>query len=355
MSFLSITYTPGVTSPTDVTISHRICYRYGNSGDYCCLLDETDSVAGTPKVFIITIAEAPCDSVPDVDPESCVSTRYEGYVQADCEEEDSLAGRTGWEADFQPDPTCVNKLVCCVSERELEEGFISIVQAGSGYDDSLSPLTVSVVRDPADPVSAGGAKDGVVEATITGDEITALTVITPGLYGKIPTLVIPTPTNAGSTAQAILVIPCSDEENTVGCDESINQNTPSQLLLGECVNQCFPKSEPWIYTTDVFDVPDTVNYSYSQEGCCDCTTCKTYTVVTGSDLAEITVVYTECSLDPAASPGEWASRQTVTVPGSGFFSIDCAVPGSIFCIDDPTAIISITETGDCAECGEIPG
>ncbi len=353
MSQINITYTPQVTSPTDVTINHRICFRYGTTGDYCCLLDETDSVAGTPKTYLIDMDASPnlCPDVPDVDPENCNESLYEGYVQADCEEESSLGGRVSWQATFEPDPTCVNKLVCCIAQRILLDAYLTITEPGSGYDDSLSPLVITVVRDVDDPVVAGGVNDAVIEATIDpGGFISALTVTTAGLYGKTPLLIIPTPTTPGTTAEAIAVIPCSDEANTVDCDGFVSPGTPSQILLGQCVNQCFPKSTPWIYTTDVFDEPDTVNYSYSQEGCCDCTTCKSYTVVTGSDLAEVTIAYTECSTDIVSSPGEWASRQTITVPGSGFFSVLCAVPGSIFCTDDPTAIISITESGDCSEC-----
>lgn len=352
MAILTITYTPQITSdPVNSSpfICHRICYKEQSSpGGACCLEDLTASVAGTPKTFDITIAAVPCNSVPDVDPDSCENTVYTGYVQACCEDEASLAGRTPFTATFIADPPCVNKLVCCQSQRTLIDAYLIITDAGEGYDDALTPLTVVVIRDASDPVPAGGINDADVEATLSGGAVTALTVITGGLYGITPLLVIPSPTLGppASTATAIAVIPCADLRYQGTCETSPQVVVDTDLLLGGCANMCFPEAFPFIYAiSDLSGLPDNSNFNYSTGGCCDCSTCRNFTVVTGSDLSTIDLCYTACTI-----PGSDAETMCVTVSGSGSHNIDCAVPGSVYCTSDPNAILLITDNGSCASC-----
>lgn len=350
---IRIFYTPAITSSASESspfICHRICYRQGSSGAYCCLTDNTDSIAGTPKAFDITIGAAPCGSVPAVDPESCVNTSYEGYIQACCEAIDALDGRVFWTAEFILDPSCVNKLTCCQGARDLQDSYYTITNAGTGYDPAMSPLIVSVVRQPGDSILPGGTNDAIIHATIGGGgTITNLTTIQGGLYSKIPLLVIPS-SPGGVTATAIALVPCTDNAWSGNCENGLVN--PVNLLLGTCANYCYPRAFPYNYNNDILaGDPDLTHFNYTPVGCCGCATCRSYSVVTGSALANIILCYTVCSNPDAGSPGPGFAHQIcIEVSGSGSHTIDCAVPGSIYCISDPTAILAINDIGICSDC-----
>lgn len=355
MSSLSITYTPQITSSvinSSPFICHRVCIRLGSLGSYCCYEDNTDSVAGVPKTFDIDLDASPdpCSGlVPAPDPESCTDTVYTGYVQACCESEASLAGRAPFSASFVADPSCINKQVCCVSQRTLIDAYMTISDPGSGYDDGLSPLTVVVVRDAADPVAAGGGNDADVEVTISGGEITAVTVNTGGLYGVSPLIVVPSPTlgSPGITASVVVEVPCADSRYQGDCITSPQTIHDTELLLGQCSNMCFPRDFPFIYeASDLSGLPDTTNFSYAAGGCCDCTTCRNYQVITGSNLPFIDICYTLCDTGGGAE-----LRCAVdTYPGSGIINLNCIVPGSVYSTNDPNGILSVTDTGACGSC-----
>tara|TARA_R110000868_G_scaffold139553_2_gene354505 strand:+ start:1267 stop:2340 length:1074 start_codon:yes stop_codon:yes gene_type:complete len=354
MSTIRVTYTPQTSSDSmSPAMCHRICYREAGGTDYCCLTDDTDSEAGTPKYFDITVGAIPCNlAVPPVDTESCFTTVYEGYVQACCENEASLDGRVAWTATFQPDPTCLSQLVCCTSSMPLQQDYITIVNAGANYDDALSPLPITIIRTIGDSES----NDASFTVTILGGVITAVNQISPGLYSKMPTIIVPSPTLGAGQAELIAVIPCykvfdvwGDHEgfkaNCVVSPEGVEEAT---LLLDECVIYCFPNDKPFIYYDGNLNTPNTVDYTYTVQGCCDCTTCRNYVVYTGSSINPITLVYTQCS-----SAGGEAIMVVLESPGSdgsGVTSLDCVVPGSIYCIDDPNAIISIVDNGVSACC-----
>lgn len=342
-----ISYTPEITSSNldPGFVCHRICYRQNNTGDYCCVEDTTSSVAGTPKSFSVIVdgtVPQPCvGTVPDLNLESCVITEYDGYVQACCEDEASTAGRVYWTTDFTPDPSCVNKLTCCENVRGLDASWFVITNPGSGYF-LFSTLDAIIVRDPLDTETS----DAVVSFDTDGfGQVSSFTVISPGSYSKIPTVVLQAP-GSGTQATAILVIPCID--SIIGTEDGYKDNcdntgtgTIVNLLLGECAHYCYPKEHPYIYNDSILtDPPDTTHFSYNTEGCCDCTTCKDYTVVLSSDLANVDVCYTQCSFSGLNSI-EVCNSYT----GSGSINLECVVPGSIYCTSDPEAIVSITEVG----------
>lgn len=353
MSTITITYTPNITSSAASSspfICHRVCYNiFGSPGSDCCLLDNTDSIAGTPKTFDITVNAAPCAIVPDVDPETCIDIVYTGYVQACCEAESSFSGRTPFSATFTADPSCVNKEVCCIAQRVLIDAYMTITDPGSGYDDTLSPLTVIVVRNGSDPVPSGGANDADISVTLSGGEVTAVTVNTPGLYGKTPLIIVPSPTlgSPGTTASIVATIPCADDRFQGDCITSPQDVFDTELLLGECANMCFPKEFPYIYSVnDLSGLPDTTNFNYSQGGCCDCSTCRNYTIVTGSNLPFINICYTLCDI----GTGSELRCAVDTYPGSGVINLNCIVPGSVYSTNDPGGILSITDNGACGSC-----
>ncbi len=362
---ITITYTPEFSSDpinSNPFICHRICYRNDNAGEYCCVEDDTASVAGTPKTFDIDLGSspAPCVFTIPPDPQSCIAVNFTGYVQACCEDINSISGRVGWTANFTPDPDCIGKLVCCQSELPISVSYLVITNPGAGYDDGLTPIGVTIIRDINDPVSAGGGNDAVITADISGGAIVGFNVTTAGLYGKIPLLVIPSPTLGGPVqATAIAVIPCIPAEFVPGqhsyldCAENqydiTNGNVQGLPLLGECKIFCFPRTAPFIYDTEslpIPDSPDSTHFIYTSQGCCDCTSCGTYDITVSSILSTIDLYWEECS-----NPDDGDStQQTQTIPGSGTVSISCMVPNSISCPSDNSAIVSVVRTGNCSSC-----
>jgi hypothetical protein len=88
-----VTYTPTTTG------SHRICYRQTipvADLAFCCILDNTLSTPGTPKMFTIVDAGiTPCSS--GVSPSDPPGT-YNGYVQPTCAPDDGVSFATVWAA-----------------------------------------------------------------------------------------------------------------------------------------------------------------------------------------------------------------------------------------------------------------
>lgn len=345
---ITITYTPGFTSTSldSPFICHRICYRQNETGTYCCLEDTTDSFVGVVKTFVIDVDETTspptCISIPDVDPESCVNTEYDGYVQACCEEESSTAGRVYWSSTFTPDPSCVNKTTCCQNSRPLTTGSFVITTGGTGYT-ALSTVPVTIVRDPLDTETL----DAVVTANVNGSGvIVTFNVTSGGLYNKIPLAVIDPPTS-GTQARALVKVLCLDTETGSANNgywdtcEDTGVGTKVELLLGECTHHCYPKSHPFVYNAMALTgSPDLTNYTYAPGGCCDCTTCGDYTVVVNSTKSSITLCYTRCSYF-----GTPSNQQCDIFSGSGSLNFSCVVPDSIYCLEDPNAIVSIVNTG----------
>ena len=359
MSQIIITYTPQLTSSvinSSPFICHRICYRLVGETTYCCIEDNTDSTSGIQKTFTIEVADGSCSPDPaNVDPQSCTNTPYEGYIQACCEDEATFAGAVYWTADFIADPDCANKSICCINQVPLAlTNTFNITNGGSGYGGGgTASEAMLVVRNPLDPVTAGGANDASLTFHYTAGVVDDWAVISGGLYGITPTLVIPSPGGGGTTATAFLTIPCTSSDSYIGDCEG---NAPTQIfpLLGQCVNYCLPKASPYIYDNNILsDPPNTTDFSYNIGECCDCTACKNFTVTTLSLLTTITICYTSCETDTSPATGGLPICITSPpTPGSGSITIDCAVPGSIYCEEDPNAIISIVEGSPsvCATC-----
>lgn len=353
MSSITVHYTPAFSSDPVTSspfICHRVCYRFNGTGAYCCVEDATASLAGVPKTLVITVSGAPCGAVPPVDTLACAIPAYDGYVQACCETEGTFDGAEFFTAVFTPDPDCVNKLTCCVSNQPLTTDFFTIVNGGTGY---IVPPAVTIVRDPFDPVPSSVLNDAVVTSNLTMDAVSSFTVGTAGLYGKIPTVVIASPGGADATATAILVIPCTGGTDTYWdtCDSAGSPSYVVNLMLGECTNHCYPKAYPFVYDdAGLSDPPNTTDYTYAPGGCCDCTTCLSYTLLISSVLPTVDIAYILCQNLDASPAIESELVYLLNQPNSGDIIIPCAIPGSIYCINDPNAIVSIVSEGPCLTC-----
>ena len=82
---------------------HRICYRTGGSGPYTCI-STSCAGGGTPCSGTIAVS---------VDNETCDPVVFDGYVQATCEDEESVNGRIPFTVTFTPNPECDAYSVAC--------------------------------------------------------------------------------------------------------------------------------------------------------------------------------------------------------------------------------------------------
>lgn len=179
MATITVTYTPQYAG------THRVCLRLVDSpaNPYCCYVDLTASVVGTPKDYVITLETAPCASVPDVDPESCDPVEYEGFVQPTCVDEDDLSTRTAWGITFTPVPTCESwEVTCAVSGVDS----IDVTNPGSGYDPMIPPaVTIDAPTGPG-PVQATGVVIIGAGSASAGFIVTQGSGYTNGVYPGCP-------------------------------------------------------------------------------------------------------------------------------------------------------------------------
>lgn len=340
MSVITVNYTPQYIG------SHRICYRKQPDLTYCCLTDATASTPGIPKVFLITISDPPCATVPGVDPDACANQIYEGYVQPSCELEASAVNRVPWSVSYTPDPDCANREVCCINQVPLVNGYLSITNPGDAYDITLSPIAVTVVRHPFDPVPPSILNDAIVEVIIIGTQVSSANVVFGGLYGLPPTFIIPPPTllvPPPVTATMVATIPCgSGNRFYIDCN---GVTTTVELGLGECINSCFPKLQAFFYEEIGLITPDNTYYSYLANGCCDCTTCRNYLVTLTTPGAAFLTRYVTCK-----NGGATQQVQTTLLISGVPTILNCLIPESIYVNGQPNATFTIVDTGPCATC-----
>lgn len=96
---LTVTFTASYAGP------HRICWKQqGSPGPYVCT--NIVECAGGNNVCqaVITIM---------VDPESCESVTFEGYIQATCNPEGSPVDQVPWVSTFVPNPVCKMYALTC--------------------------------------------------------------------------------------------------------------------------------------------------------------------------------------------------------------------------------------------------
>lgn len=150
MAIRATTFTVVWTPNTNVP--HRVCWRVVGEPTYNCTTDGTHPNCGL----------SPCSyDVPiNVDDETCDQIDYEGYVQATCEEEGSLAGRIPFAFSFVPDPACNRYEVICENSAV---GSIIITDGADGYDPLPTP--------PPNVAFAGGGGVGAAATAVVGTGI----------------------------------------------------------------------------------------------------------------------------------------------------------------------------------------
>src|SRR5687767_7096781 len=153
---------------------YRICFRIVGAPTYTCTEDGTHPICaggGASCSYAIPIT---------VDQETCDTVSYEGYVQAACEEPDSLVGRIPFNVAFIPAPECKRYAVTCLNS-PVES--IVVTDPSEGYDPLLPPSVV---------ISGGGGSGATAVAVVGDGEITAIAITVPGtgytngVYNAVP-------------------------------------------------------------------------------------------------------------------------------------------------------------------------
>ena len=134
--------------------------------------------------------------------------------------------------------------------------------------------------------------------------------------------------------------------------EDCDGNAQSTILgLGQCAVFCFPKGTPFLYDAPDLITPDTANYAYTNGGCCNCTTCRNYTVTMNNALAGglVQVKHTRCTT-PLSSPPQDSDFESVNMQNGVPVNISCVVPNSIFAPGHSEATFVIVDNGNCTDC-----
>lgn len=129
---------------------HRVCFRIPPAILYDCTTTVICTGGGAACQAIISIT---------VDNESCDPVTYEGYVQAACQDVNSLIDRIPFSITFYPNPTCNSYRVTCDS---VGVDSINVNEPGFGYD-PLTPPTVAIT---------GGGGAGATATATVGNTVT---------------------------------------------------------------------------------------------------------------------------------------------------------------------------------------
>jgi len=208
-----------VSFVSNFTGQHRVCWRIPPSLVYDCTTLVTCLGGGATCMVSIPIL---------VDNETCLPVTYEGYVQAACEDINSLNGRIPFTITFTPTPVCASYRVTC------ENGpvdTIVITNGGSRYDPLPTP-------PPAVTILGGGI--GATAIALIGNQgIKSLftptlngLLYTPGVYTNVPFVTI---TGIGSGALATVTIPPSGilSNSSIVIDPL---NTGANYVIGDTVS-----------------------------------------------------------------------------------------------------------------------
>jgi hypothetical protein len=130
-AILSVTYTPNYIG------CHRICFRTSEV-NYCCYLDESPVIIGTPKTVDINLTDDYADCLVTIPTQfGCNGgTIVEGYVQACCVEESSEEDRIPFDNVFDQ-TECTPYSVECNSSGI---GEIKVYDAGYGWPVGVTPI-----------------------------------------------------------------------------------------------------------------------------------------------------------------------------------------------------------------------
>jgi hypothetical protein len=152
---------------------HRVCWRQGGTGPYDCSTTVVCVGGGSPCSATIAVS---------VDNETCDNVVFDGYVQAECEALDSVAGRVTWSTTFSPNPLCDAYAITCTTVGVSE---IVVTNPGGGYNPASSPisLTVSGTATAQAIVGNGGLKTFTLTSPGSGYNGTADYFNVPAISG----------------------------------------------------------------------------------------------------------------------------------------------------------------------------
>lgn len=157
LGYLQVTFTPNFIG------EHRVCWRIQGSGDpYVCQTVDCDTDPCTAYLDPATFENESCDEV-----------TYEGYIQASCEDPDTLDGAVFWTEVFTPNPQCQPYTLTCIGVSN--SGGITLDLNASGYINFIPRTTSSAVECYcAQPVTIN---DDILAPPLG---LTDTTLITPG-------------------------------------------------------------------------------------------------------------------------------------------------------------------------------
>lgn len=153
--------------PANITVNfianyngaHRICYRVsGSSGPYTCI-NTTCSLGACSGAIPIF-----------VDNETCPTIQYEGYVQAECQDVNSLVDRIPFSVNFVPSQSCKLYTITCIN---VGVASATVTNAGTSYNPIIPP----------DVLVTGGSGSGATATATVGSGgiiIGSVNSITPG-------------------------------------------------------------------------------------------------------------------------------------------------------------------------------
>lgn len=387
------------TQPTNIEINfvanyagiHRVCYRLGNTGDYTCI--ETNcAVVGACQALIPIF----------VDPDTCPSVQYTGYIQAGCLDISSTVDRVAWEVTFVPSPNCKSYTVTCA---KLGIASITVTNGGSNY---VTKPTVSFVGGGGDAtaianIGEGGASNpiisdpgaGYVDGTYTnvsftgggggagalatiivsGGNVTSVVITTAGTGYTEGDILNPDATLMGpSTPSVPAAVTVSSNGGKVISVSSIVNITPftsvptivftggggadaaATVVMEDCplIEAAGCSGSPVNIAAGVLTgLGETVNicgfstpsvnsaYTVAQNGNCLCN-CTTATIgVSGSPGDQVRYTYNKCGLEVRSG--------ILTVGGSPSSIVDCIVPNSlVFQILSPGASGTVSYGAACS-------
>jgi hypothetical protein len=305
------------------TGDHRVCYRVVGDPTYICTIPGSPS--GNPGINTDCAAGNTCQyNIPiQVDNETCDQVNYEGYVQAFCEDVESLAGRIPFVISFIPDPTCKRYEVTCDN---VPVAGATVNDGGTGYVDG-SYTNVGVV--------GGGGTNAEFTVNIAGGIIQSpLILTTPGSgYTSVPTLDL---VGAGIvTAGTVAIITvnldnCANDLRVYDCSNNFTTVPGGTIALGESIFECYGVGTP----------PEVVTgfIRSEQDGNCLCN-CVEITFETPLNDS-YNYSYIDCNGITITSVAP------VTAGGSAAGPF-CAVSGSYLTFPTGLAVPVVTEGADC--------